>query len=179
MKATTQKAKPYTARQLFFALAWVLVLAKLMMLSQGAWAQTISGTVVSVSDGDTVTLLTPEKRQIRIRVQGIDAPERSQAFGNVSRQAMASMVFQKQVFAMCSSTDRYGRMICVLNVQGQDAGLSLVTQGLAWHYKQYEREQTAQNRALYAQAEQYARSRKSGLWADPNAQAPWGYRRAK
>lgn len=139
----------------------------------------IPGLVVGVSDGDTVTLLTQNKQQVKIRVQGIDAPERAQAFGQVARQAMAKTVFQKNVEARCPSTDRYGRKICTIHVNGVDAGLQLLNQGLAWHYKQYEREQPEQDRVAYAYAEEMARSRRAGLWSDANPQAPWDFRRSK
>ncbi len=162
-------------KQLKFAL-FALVIA----VAQPAFSnEIIPGLIVGVADGDTVTLLTQDKQQVKIRVQGIDAPERSQAFGQVSRQAMAKAVFQKNVEAHCSSTDRYGRKICTVNVNGVDAGLQLVNQGLAWHYKQYEREQTAQDRATYAYAEESARARGYGLWSEANPQAPWDFRKTK
>lgn len=151
----------------------------LAMASVAANAEAIQGSIVEVSDGDTVTLLTAQKQQVKIRVQGIDAPERSQAFGNVARQAMAKAVFQKDVEAQCSSTDRYGRKICVIYVNGMDAGLHLVSQGLAWHYKQYEREQSPRDRASYSYTEENARAQRVGLWTEPNPMAPWDFRKNK
>lgn len=142
-------------------------------------SEVIPGLIVGVADGDTVTLLTPDKNQVKIRVQGIDAPEKSQAFGTVARQAMAKAVFQKNVQARCPSTDRYGRKICVIYVNGVDAGLQLVNQGLAWHYKQYSKEQTSDDRMNYAYAEENARAQRVGLWTEPNPMAPWDFRKNK
>lgn len=156
-----------------------IISAVLAMASATVNAEAIEGLIVGVADGDTVTLLTPEKIQVKIRVQGIDAPERSQAFGNVSRQAMAKVVFQKNVNAQCSSTDRYGRKICVIYANGVDAGLQLINQGLAWHYKQYANEQSPRDRAGYAYAEENARAQRVGLWSEPNPMAPWDFRKSK
>jgi len=156
-----------------------IISAILAMASAAANAEAIEGMIVGVSDGDTVTLLTAQRQQVKIRVQGIDAPEKSQAFGTVSRQSMAKMVFQKNVQAQCSSTDRYGRKICVIYLNGVDAGLQLVSQGLAWHYKQYAKEQSPRDRATYAYAEENARAQRAGLWTEQNPISPWDFRKNK
>lgn len=142
-------------------------------------SEQVTGIIVAISDGDTVTLLDGSKQQHKIRLSGIDAPERKQAFGTVSRQSLASLVFGKQVTAECPKTDRYGRWICTIEVDGTDANLAQVTAGMAWHYKAYMRDQRPADREIYAKAEERAKREKRGLWADRNPLAPWEFRKAK
>src|SRR5438046_3043895 len=77
-------------------------------------AEIIGGRVVGISDGDTITLLDAGKVQYKIRLGGIDAPERGQPFGNVSRQHMAELAFDKQAKADCYKIDRYKRLVCTV-----------------------------------------------------------------
>lgn len=157
-----------------------LVIAIFMLFaSQIASAETFSGRIVAIADGDTVTLLDRMKQQHKIRLSGIDAPERKQAFGNVSRQHLAGLVFDKQVTAYCPKTDRYRRAICTIEVDGIDANLGQVAAGMAWHYKAYIRDQRPEDRELYAEAEERAQRERRGLWADRNPLAPWEFRKAK
>lgn len=153
-------------------------LAALMstMLALQASAGTITGKVVGVSDGDTITVLDAARAQTKIRLAGIDAPEKSQAFGNRSKQHLSDLVFGKVVEIDWGKTDKYGRTVGKVTVGGKDANLSQVRAGLAWHYKAYEKEQSPKDRADYAQAEIDARTRKAGLWADANPIPPWDFR---
>lgn len=144
---------------------------------QAASAETLTGRIVG--DGDTVTLLDPAKQQHKIRLTGIDAPEKRQAYGNVSRQHLAGLVFGRQVAADCGKTDRYGRLVCVIEVAGVDANLAQVAAGLAWHYKRYQGEQRPEDRVAYSAAEERARRERVGLWADAAPVAPWEFRKAR
>ncbi len=148
------------------------LLALLFLFSAAAVADTLQGRVVRVVDGDTVVLLAPDKTQHRIRLAGIDAPERGQAFGTVSTRHLSELVDY-------SKRDRYGRIVGKELVEGQDANLRQVEAGLAWHYKQYAREQSPEDRRLYAEAEDAARALGRGLWRDDGAVPPWEYRRIK
>jgi len=151
----------------------------LLLLSTWAGAlygETLQGTVVAISDGDTITVLDGGKTQHKIRLAGIDAPEKAQAFGERSKQHLSDLVFGKTVAVDWNKTDRYGRTIGKVIVNGQDANLSQVQAGLAWHYKQYEKEQSASDRSSYAQAEVDARVRKVGLWGDAAPTPPWDFR---
>lgn len=121
-----------------------------------AIAEQIGGKVVSVADGDTDTVLDAGRVQHKIRLSGIDAPERAQAFGNRSREYLASMVAGEEVVVETDKTDRFGRSIGKVVLQGRDVNLAMITSGLAWHYKKYQREQSASDRMLYASAEQEA-----------------------
>lgn len=139
-------------------------------------AQSIQGLVVSIADGDTLTVLDAQKVQHKIRLAGIDTPERRQPFGQRAREALSALVFQKVVLVLTEKKDRYGRWVGKVINNGRDVNLVLVVDGLAWHYKKYADEQSASDRLLYANAEEDARSKRRGLWSDPHAIAPWDWR---
>lgn len=146
---------------------------------QTSSAYELTGRIVSISDGDTVTLLDANLQQHKIRLSGIDAPEKRQPFGNRSRLHLGALVFGKQVTADCPKTDRYKRAVCRIEVDGVDANLAQVEAGMAWHYKEYAREQRLADRWRYAKAEDGARAAQRGLWSDRAAVAPWDFRKAR
>ena len=138
--------------------------------------KSVSGKVVKIADGDTITILDAQNIQHKIRLQGIDAPERIQDFGAVSREHLGSLVFGKYVKIEYDKVDWRGRLIGKVWIDGNDECLEQLKAGLAWHYKEFEREQTPADRQLYANAEQEARAQKRGLWKDPAPTPPWEYR---
>lgn len=144
-----------------------------------ALAVVLVGDVVGIVDGDTLDVLTADKVQHRIRLHAIDAPERAHAYSQVSKQSLADMVYGQRVTAECGKNDRFERPVCKVLLDGRDAGLAQIQRGLAWHFKRYEREQSAADRAAYAKAEKEARAARRGLWRDPEAVAPWDVRAAK
>ena len=148
----------------------------LCLLLGSASAETIAGKVVGVADGDTVTVLDATKTQHKIRLSGIDAPEKEQPFGQRAKENLSKLVFGKQVSVDASKTDRYGRAVGRVIVGDVDANLEQVRAGLAWHYKKYEREQSAEDRGDYARAETAARAAQAGLWRDASQVAPWDWR---
>lgn len=152
--------------------AWALLLA-----TTGAVADTLRGQVVGISDGDTITVLDDTKKQHKIRLSGIDAPEKGQPFGDRSKQSLAGMVFRKQVVVGWHKYDRYRRVIGKVLLDGRDVNFAQVSAGLAWHYKDYQREQSPADRRAYAEAEHKARVAHVGLWRDPSPIAPWDFRR--
>jgi endonuclease YncB( thermonuclease family) len=141
------------------------------------WSQTIDGRVVSVSDGDTLTVLDSNKTQHKIRLVGIDAPEKAQAFGQRSKQSLSDLVFNRLVTVETTKRDRYGRELGKVLVGTLDANLEQVKRGMAWHYKAYEREQSSQDRQAYTEAEAAARGARKGLWEDAQPVPPWEFRR--
>lgn len=149
----------------------------LLVAASAAQAEQWQGRVVGIADGDTLTLLDADRRQHRIRLDGIDAPERSQPFGQRARQSLAALAHGREALADCPKTDRYGRAVCRVLVDGVDIGLEQVRRGLAWHYLRYAHEQSAQARVDYARAEQQARNERSGLWSMREPTPPWDYRR--
>ena len=139
-------------------------------------AETLQGRVIGVSDGDTITVLDTTNHERKIRLAGIDAPEKSQAFGARSKQNLSSLTFGKTVVVDWNKTDKYGRTIGKVIANGQDANLSQIKAGLAWHYKDYEKEQSAIDRKEYANAEIAARAQRLGLWLDAKPVPPWDFR---
>lgn len=136
-----------------------------------------AGTVVGIADGDTLTLLDGSKTSHRIRLGGIDAPERTQAYGQRARQSLASLAQGRAAIVDCAKTDRYGRAVCRVVVDGVDVGLEQIRRGFAWHYLRYASEQPAAERNAYASAEQRARDERVGLWSYSAPTPPWDYRR--
>ena len=147
-----------------------------LLSSQTALSESYIGRVVGVSDGDTITVLDSANVQHKIRLTGIDAPEKNQAFGNISKQHLANLVFSKTVTIETNKLDRYRRELGKVLIGSTDANLEQIRAGLAWHYKQYERQQPVGERQAYASAEQEARTTKRGLWRDPSPIAPWEFR---
>lgn len=141
--------------------------------------QVLQALVVGVSDGDTITVLDAGKHQHKIRLQGIDAPEKAQAYGQKSKEALSALVYKKNVQVLWAKKDRYGRTVGQVMVGGLDACLEQVKRGMAWHYKDYQAEQSAEDRVLYDRAEIQARSQRLGLWQDAAPQEPSAFRRQK
>lgn len=146
-------------------------------MPSGAQADTRLGRVVGVSDGDTVTALDESKTEHKVRLSGVDAPEKKQAFRNVSKQHLADLVFGGTVTVKTSKRDRYRREVGKVIVGGTDANLEQVRAGLAWHYKKYEREQSPDDRTAYANAETRALIERNGLWHDVEPTPPSEFRR--
>lgn len=136
------------------------------------FATPFEATVVAVYDGDTITVRTTET--IKIRLDGIDAPELKQPHGQASKQALSALVFGKTITVKPKSKDRYGRTLARLEADGVDINLQMVATGHAWWYEQY-----AKNDMLLANAQAKAKAEKAGIWIDPNAIPPWEFRRKK
>jgi endonuclease YncB( thermonuclease family) len=135
-------------------------------------AEQFTGTVVGISDGDTISVLR-EGKAVKVRLYGIDAPEKAQAFGTRARQFTAALVFQKDVTIVVHAIDRYGRIVGdVLLPDGRNLSQELVKAGMAWWYKPYAAKDTT-----LAQLEAEARAAKRGLWADAHPIPPWAWRK--
>lgn len=145
----------------------------------------VSVKVIRVLDGDTIEVLKIDaagKHPVRIRMTGIDAPEKSQPFGEKCRENLASLVAGKEVRVDVRGTDRYSRQLGVIRVPTPnsteiDANIAQISAGCAWHYKQYQKQQKPEERRAYSEAEERARAAQIGLWRDPEPEAPWEYRR--
>ena len=176
MSAPLAWATPGSARR---ALGSLLLSGVLVGLGPSAWAEDLKGQVIAVADGDTVTVLDADRQRHKIRLAGIDAPESRQAYGQRSRISLKELLDGQQVLVIYDKTDRYGRLVGKVELEGRDINLEQLRRGLAWHYKKYEAEQSAQDRQVYAQAQQQAQAVRLGLWRDPEPQAPWDYRQQK
>ena len=142
-------------------------------------ADTLTGRVVRVTDGDTIVVLDSANIQHKIRLTGIDAPERKQAFGTKSKEHLSDSVAGKFVVVDYNKRDRYRRILGKVLLSSQDMNREQVKAGLAWHYKKYQKDQAPADRELYSKAEIEARKAKHGLWHDPEPMPPWEYRKSK
>jgi endonuclease YncB( thermonuclease family) len=156
-----------------------LAICFLSIILSPVFAETLVGKVVGITDGDTITVLDDANRQHKIRLSGIDAPEKDQEFGSRSKQNLSELVYGKNVSVEWSKTDKYGRTLGKVLVDGKDVNLSQVKAGLAWHYKAYENEQSQEDRQAYADAENNARAKRIGLLSSGQATPPWDYRHGK
>lgn len=151
----------------------------LICLANIAWASTITGRVVGIADGDTITVLDASNTQYKIRLSGIDSPEKKQDFGNVSKRALSDLVFNKQVTVEWDKEDRYGRIIGKIILSGVDINLQQIKTGMAWFYRKYQNELTLDDRLNFLHAEEDAKKNGLGLWTQPNPTAPWEFRKAR
>ena len=165
-----------------------MLTAVVVACSLGAHAETISGRVVSVSDGDTITVLDANRNQHKIRLIGIDAPEKVQAYGQRSKQHLSDLIFRKDVRIEWRKTDRYQRIVgqvfvapfdCPTCDKTVDAGLEQIRSGMAWWYRQYANDQAPEDRRQYEVAETEARQGRVGLWRDTDPVPPWDFRHKK
>lgn len=159
---------------------WWVALAALLSLCLGsaqAEPEMLGGRVLWVDDGDSLELRDDWGRRFRVRLRGIDAPERSQPYANVSRRNLMQLARGRPVTIVYDGVDKYGRLLAWVYVdQGISLNLRQVEAGLAWHYVLPGRPWTADD-DLLAQTELAAREARRGLWAQPQPQPPWQYRR--
>jgi len=167
-----------------FGITVAAVLALAVAFS--AWAD-FSGKVVSVTDGDTITVLDAARTQHKIRLAGIDAPERGQPGSYRSRENLSRLVYGRRVRVEGDKKDRYGRIVgkvwvappdCPSCGMTLDAGLTQIKMGRAWWFGRYANEQAPEDRGSYESAEQEAKATKTGLWRDPKPMPPWEWRKA-
>lgn len=130
-----------------------------------------SDNVIGISDGDTITILQPDKTKLKIRLAEIDCPEKRQPFGTKAKEALGDKIFGKNVHVEWSKKDRYGRAIGDVYLGGRYINKEMVEEGWAWHYTKYSHSKEM------AKAEKYARSNKLGLWIDAHPIPPWEFRK--
>lgn len=141
-------------------------------------AETLTGRVVKVIDGDTVTLLDASKIQHKIRLAGIDAPESKQPYGQKSKEALSALVAGQQVEVDWHKRDRYGRVVGKIIAGVRDVNLAQVRAGMAWWYRKYANEQSPVDQRLYKDAEAKAKQASVGLWSGKNPIPPWEWRKS-
>ena len=156
-----------------------LCLLLALVLSYPALADTLTGKVIKITDGDTVHVLQANHTKEKIRLAGIDAPERKQPHGKKATRYLASLIGNKLVTVEYDKRDRYGRIVGKIIHNDSDVNLKMVKAGYAWHYKKYQKEQSADDRLLYSDAENNARTNESGLFQDNNSIPPWTWRKLK
>lgn len=154
----------------------ILVTVSFALSSQLTLANELQGRVVGVSDGDTITVLDAKDQQHKVRLAGIDAPEKSQDFGQASKKHLSELVFGKAVVVDWQKLDRYGRVVGKVLLEDFDVCLEQIRKGMAWHYKKYAGDQSSSDRQTYAAVEVEARNARLGLWIYANPEPPWDYR---
>ncbi len=158
-------------RKIFTLLALLTALA--------CQAEVITGKVVSVADGDTITILDVGKVQHKVRLAGIDAPEKAQAFGGRSRDSLEELVSGRTVIVETHKKDRYGRMVGKVLLDGLDVNQEQLRRGMAWFYRKYAHEQSVSDQQSYDRAESGAREFGRGLWVDKTPMPPWDFRKRR
>ena len=142
----------------------------LLLVALPALSGTVSGRVVGVSDGDTLTVLDPGNVQHKIRLKGLDAPEKGQPFGQAAKRRLSDLAFGQTVTVETSGRpDKYGREVGTVYANGRDVNAEMVSSGYAWAYTD----------ATYSGLEADARTARLGLWADPNPEKPASYRKRR
>jgi endonuclease YncB( thermonuclease family) len=158
---------------------FLYLVALLLAVHANAQETAIHGRCVGVTDGDTIKVVIDQDQLLRIRVAWIDAPEMGQAFGQAAKQAMSRLVFGRQVELRPHTWDRYGRLVALVMVDGTDAGLELVKQGLAWAYERYLPEASPDIQDSYRAAHEAAQAHRLGLWQDASPMPPWDFRKVE
>jgi micrococcal nuclease len=147
----------------------------LLVIAFPACGADYAARVIGISDGDTITVLTAENRQVKVRLYGIDAPETGQDFGSRAKQAASELAFGNKVTIRFRDTDRYGRTVAeVILPDGRSMNREMVRRGMAWWYRQYAPRDTE-----LARLEAQAKAEKMGLWSQPNPIPPWNWRKGE
>jgi micrococcal nuclease len=156
-----------------FSTAHYLLILLFLFGSLSCKEEILLGKAVKVSDGDTFTILTSDKKQIKIRLYGIDAPEKGQDFGNVAKEYLGQLLKDQVVTIKSKGRDRYGRTVGIATVGSKNINEELLKAGLVWHFKDYD---TNPNWNLL---EVRAREQKKGLWSHTKPIPPWDFRKSR
>lgn len=150
-----------------------LLAALLLLCALPCLAQTWQGICTKITDGDTLQVTPLDSLEpVKIRLWGIDAPERAQPHGKKATAALTALLLNKRVTVTPVDRDRYGRTVAKITAGKTSAALYMLNRGHAWHAPKY-----APNATKYAAAQQRARTKKRGLWASPSPTEPWLYRK--
>ena len=151
-----------------------ILISLLIILPIQASGKTLTGKVVSISDGDTITILDSSKRQHKIRLYGIDCPEDGQPFGKAAKKHTAQLTARKQGTVKVYATDKYGRTVGVVTVDGLSVNQSLIENGYAWQYRKYCKASFCSD---WLKDEGRAKASGVGLWSDVDPEPPWEWRK--
>lgn len=150
----------------------LIILISLILATTALSDDLITARVVGVTDGDSIKVLAPGNKQVKIRLHGIDCPEGGQAFGKRAKQFTSNQCFGTTVQYREVDIDRYGRTVATVYLEdGTELNLAILKAGFAWHYRRYS------DRQDYADAQEEARRAGVGLWADKDPTPPWEWRR--
>jgi micrococcal nuclease len=166
-----QSKSEYVSTLAYYSLFAIALIFCILTIEASVLAGNFSGQVVGVLDGDTIEVLHDQKPE-RIRLYGIDCPEKWQAFGQKAKQATSTLLFGKDVNIETHGRDKHRRTLGTVIQKGMNVNQELVKEGWCWWFSKYVPNDTALKRL-----EQEAKEAKKGLWADPNPMPPWLYRR--
>lgn len=154
--------------------AFLFVFATVFLFCAPVLAEELTGKVVGIADGDTVTVLTPQMEEIKVRLAGIDAPEKDQPYGQKSKQMLSDLIYNRTVRVEKEDIDKYGRTVGHIYLGNTDINILMISQGGAWAYKQY----LGPKDTAFVDAEEAARKDSAGLWALQADQItpPWEFR---
>ena len=166
----------------FFTNAFVIIFS----LNIDSVRADFTAKVQRVVDGDTIYVVDNFGQKFKVRLTGIDAPEKNQTYGLASTYELTEILINKWVLLKSKpskgnpySTDRYNRVLAKIILDGLDINLFQVSRGYAWHFKRYQKQQSPLDRKLYSQAELNAKKNKLGLWSEKKPIAPWKWRKIK
>lgn len=148
----------------------IKIVKKLLLILAFTTTPVFSGQVIGIADGDTLTVLH-DRHPMTIRLAGVDAPEKAQAFGQQSKQSLSNMCFGKDATYQIADIDRYGRTVAVVICDGINVNQAQVQRGFAWVYTRYNKDR------LLPSLEAGAKKAKVGLWGGGNPTPPWLFRR--
>lgn len=157
----------------FRSLAWSLLLIGLPLLSCTPPTEVLTGTVTRISDGDTFHMLLADKTTRKVRLYGIDCPEKDQPFYRQARNTLSDLIFQEQVKVITKSRDQFGRILGIAYIHDSCVNELLLRLGMAWHFKRYDQNPE------WDKLQQAARKGRTGLWSDLNPTPPWAFRKNK
>jgi micrococcal nuclease len=151
---------------------FILVLYAFLSICSFAQSKdTAAAKAIRIIDGDTFEALIAGSVTERIRLHGIDCPERNQPYSNAAKDKLAELIFSKQIKFIRMDVDRYGRTVSMVFVDRMNVNESLLRAGLAWHFKRYDQNPT------WDALERAAARKRSGLWADAQPVPPWNWRK--
>ena len=157
----------------------VILLQILLLTGTASAGRVVEGMVKSVYDGDTVLLATREDSRLKVRLYGIDAPETKkpnkpgQPYGDISKRTLMYKIMGRRVTVEIIDVDQYKRVVAVIRYAGRDINREMVSEGMAWAYRQYLHAPYASG---YIDSEARAQSHRAGLWRESNPQPPWEFR---
>ena len=167
---------------IFFTNAFVIIFT----LNINYLRADFTAKVQRVVDGDTVHVIDKAGKKFKVRLTGIDAPEKNQPYGLAATYKLTEILINKLVLLKSKpnngkpyTVDRYKRVLAKIILDGKDINLSQVLRGYAWHFKRYQKQQSPSDRELYSEAEIDAKKNKLGLWGEKNPIAPWKWRKIK
>ena len=167
---------------IFFTNAFVIIFTLNINLLRADF----TAKVQRVVDGDTVHVIDKAGKKFKVRLTGIDAPEKNQPYGLAATYKLTEILINKLVLLKSKpnngkpyTIDRYKRVLAKIILDGRDINLSQVLRGYAWHFKRYQKQQSPSDRELYSEAEIDAKKNKLGLWGEKNPIAPWKWRKIK